>query len=233
MVSRIVKCTVGSGSLLGQILGGFVLRRFGKHKLTMILAMICLTAFNGAMAGTDVSTRALGIACTLLACTAEGFAENIGWVIAPFCLAPEDLGLALGFLGSARCLLSTVAQAVYVSILSNKLTENVPKYVAPAAVKAGLPVSSLPSLFLGLTSGNFTDVVGITSTIIADVVSANQTAYTKSFQMVYIAAIGFGTIGLIAAFNCPTMEDSFNESLISRKLHGKQVTVGEVKQIDV
>jgi hypothetical protein len=221
-----MQCTVGSGSLLGQVIGGLVLRRVGKHKLCIILAMICLTAFNGAMAGTDVNTRALGVACTMLACTAEGFIENIGWVISPFCLAPEDLGLALGFLGSARCLLSTIAQTVYVSILTNKLTENVPKYVAPAAVKAGLPVSSLPSLFVGLTSGNFSDVGGITPTIIADVVSANQTAYMKSFQMVYVAAIGFGAVGLIAAFNCPTMEDSFNES-ISRKLNGKHVIVVE------
>lgn len=78
-----------------------------------------------------------------------------------------------------------MAQALYVSVLTNKLNDYIPAYVAPAAIEAGLPQSSLTQLFAGITVGSFADVPGITDSIIAAVGDALKLAYTEAFKIVF------------------------------------------------
>ena len=76
--------------------------------------------------------------------------------------------------------------------LSTNVTEYMPKYVSPAAVEAGLPESSLPALFVGLTAGNSSSVPGITPEIIEVVAQQVQHSYIDGFKIVFYAAIPFG-----------------------------------------
>lgn len=188
----------------------------------MVIGVCVLTAFAGAMAGTSPSTPGMAVAFIFIASLSLGYVENVAFTIGPFCLKQEDLGIALGLLGATRSTLATSAQAVFVSILTNKLIENVPKYVIPAAIGAGLPESSTGALLQGLAVGNFTAVPNITPAIIDATISSNQVAYSESFKMVYLAAIAFGCCGIIAALNAPNSEAKFTNA-IARKLHGKSL----------
>ncbi|KAK4941407.1 hypothetical protein LTR10_018676 [Elasticomyces elasticus] len=213
-------CVVGAGALFGQAMCGLFVKVLGKHKLQMVIAVSLLTAFTGAMAGTTPTTPTMAVVLVLLAAISLGYVENVALTIGPFCLKQEDLGIALGLLGATRSTLATTAQAIFIAILDNKLITNVPKYVVPAAVNAGLPKSAAVALLEGLAVGNFTAVPDITPKIIAAAVVANKEAYSQSMKTVFLAAIAFGVCGIIAALNAPNSESKFT-NVVPRRLHGK------------
>lgn len=217
----LTKATVGAGAVLGQGLCGILVRVLGHHKLQMVVSICLLTLFTGAMAATTPATPKMAVAFIFLASVSLGYVENVAMTIAGFCLREEDLGLALSLLGATRSTLATCAQAVFVAILTNKLVSNIPEYVVPAILDAGLPESSTSEFLKGLAMGDFSDVDGVNPSVIAAGVDANKQAYSESFKMVYYAAIAFGVCGIIAALNTPNMEAKFTNK-IARKLHGKR-----------
>jgi hypothetical protein len=188
-----------------------------------------MTSFIGAMTSTSQHTRPRAVAFTCIGSFFVGYIELCSLTTAPLCLEDKNIGLATGILGSARTGLAAIALSVYISVLNNKLLVNIPKYVIPAATSAGLPSSSIPALLEGFTSGSFDRVQGISPAIIAEAYDAYQTAYAKSFQVIYLISITFGAMAVIAAICSPNLEGNFNQS-ISRKLHGKGVDGLEVKQ---
>jgi hypothetical protein len=127
-----------------------------------------------------------GVGLMFMACFSVGIIETCSLALAPLAVGSEDLGVALGALGSIRSGGAGVATAIFVTILVNKLASEIPALVSVAAVQAGLPESSLTALFAGLTAGNFTGVPGITPQIIQATVTANSQAAANAFRYVYI-----------------------------------------------
>lgn len=126
--------------------------------------------------------------------------------------------------------------AIYVSILNNKITSNIPSLVPPAAVQAGLPQTSLPSLFEAIGSGNpaaMATVPGITPSIMAAVGQALTTAYVKSYRVVFLVSIAFSVWAIVSAcmlrkFGTENTGNHVhikpaNESLLHQRHKGSQV----------
>ncbi|KAL4810606.1 fungal trichothecene efflux pump [Aspergillus unguis] len=206
-----------SGTVIGTILSAVLIQPLGRHKLQLVFGVVVLCAFCVAMAAANTSTEAMALAFITIVGTCIGWIENAAQTLAPFCLKHEDLGIALGLVGTSRATLSAIAQVVYVSTLNNKLSAAVPQYVLPAAIEAGLPSSSGTALLDGLATVNLTDVPGITPAIAAAAAAANKHAYTYSFKYVYLASIAFGCVGVLFSLMAPDSEKSFN-STVSRKL---------------
>jgi hypothetical protein len=160
-----------------------------------------------------------GIAFMFLACVSVGIIESCSISLAPLACKTEDLGVATGALGSIRSGGAGVATAIFVSVLTSKLTKFVPQLVAPAALQAGLPEASLPDVFTALTTGDFTTVKGISPDIISAVVAANAQAGANAFKYVWYAVIPFACLAIIAS--CLTIDygEYLNDD-VSRKLHG-------------
>ncbi|KAF2024793.1 MFS general substrate transporter [Setomelanomma holmii] len=158
---------VGGGVLLGQFVGGLALSYLPKVKWQCITLAVLATAFVGSLAALGPDTHTFVITMGVLGCFVIGWIDNITFPGVTLVIEPQDIGLATGVLGSIRALGGAVAQAIYVSILTNKSAQFIPSMVTPAATNAGLPASSLPALFQGLTLGNFTAVPGINTQIIA------------------------------------------------------------------
>jgi hypothetical protein len=60
---------------------------------------------------------------------------------------------------------ASVASAIYIAVLTNRLTTTIPARVVPAIVGAGLPQTSIPSYFEVAAAGTaaaFGEVKGIT-----------------------------------------------------------------------
>jgi len=112
-----------------------------------------------------------------------------------------------------------VAQALYVSILTSKAAVYIPEYVTPAVLDAGLPTSSLPGLFAGLTSSNFTGVVGATPEILAIAGAETQRAYFSAIHIVFYATIPFGVLLITAACFIPDMEKFLHNNVAKRLQH--------------
>lgn len=123
-------------------------------------------------------------------------------------------------MGSIRSLGGAVATALYSSVLANEVDKNLPKYVVPAATGAGLPESSVESLFAAITADDFSKVPGINAEIIAAVGGALKTAYTSSFRIVFYTTIPFSVILLLSSFLVPDMKKFLSHN-VAKKLQDK------------
>ena len=87
----------------GQGLGGLLVHFFRRHhRWTLIASTVFLTAFSAAMVSVEYGDRAKGIGLMLMASLAVGVIETASLSLAPLSCPPEDLGVALGTLGSIR-----------------------------------------------------------------------------------------------------------------------------------
>jgi hypothetical protein len=210
---------VGGGILLGQAVGGIAISYLPKVKWQMIILSVLACAFLGAEAGLQIGGYAFFITMGVLATFVIGWIDGITFPGVTLLWESQDIGLATGVLGSIRALGGAIAQALYVSILTNKLTVYLPQFVVPAATDAGLPASSLPALFAGITAGNFTAVPGITPEIIAVTGGAVQKAYLESFRIVFYATIPFGVLLIIFACLSPNFEKYLSMNVAKRLQH--------------
>lgn len=187
-------------------------------------------AFLAGEAGLRPDAYATFITLGVLATFTIGWIDNISFPGVTLLWESQDIGLATGVLGSIRAIGGAVAQTVYVSILQNKLTFNLPALVTPAALNAGLPKSSLPQLFAGITAGNFTSVPGITPEIIAAASAATQKAYIESFRIVFYATIPFGVLLIIFSALSPNFEKYLSLNVAKRLQNLKEEMRGEGRE---
>ncbi|OCK84372.1 siderophore iron transporter, partial [Lepidopterella palustris CBS 459.81] len=217
-------CTLTAGAIFGQAFGGIMTKFIGHLKWQLVCVCAVFTTFIGGMAAATPHNKGLGIAFSLISSIGIGWMEAICLTGGPLMVDPANIGVATGVQFSARTGLSTLAISIYVTILDNKVKTNLPKYVIPAALKAGLPQTSLVALFTAITSGSATAalaVPGITPQILEAATAAAQLAYTKSFQTVYFASIAFGVLSIIASvFGVTSKLDGSITSDIARKLQG-------------
>jgi hypothetical protein len=136
----------------------------------------------------------------------------------------QDIGLATGVLGSIRGMGGAVAQALYVSVLTNEATKQLGANVPAAAEGAGLSPKAIPAVFAGLTSGSFDAVPGITPKIEAAIGGAVVESYTSAFRMVFYATIPFSVLLVVAACFVPDM-DKYLHNNVAKKLQGHGVNV--------
>jgi hypothetical protein len=207
---------VGGGILLGQFVGGFALSYIPKVKWQCIILAVLTTAFVGSLAALGPDTHTFVITMGTLGCFVIGWIDNIAFPGVTLVIEPQDIGLATGVLGSIRSLGGAVAQALYVSILTNKAAKFIPENVIPAATGAGLPASSLPALFQGIALGNFTAVPGITPSVIAATGIAVRDAYVTTFHYIFYATIPFSVLLIIACCFVPDMDQYLHNNVAKR-----------------
>lgn len=105
------------------------MKPLGYSKYQLIFITVAITAFSGALAAINQNTQAMGLAvwlpCThnlrLTLCADSyiqftaiggffvGYLELITLIMCPLYCKPEDIGLASGFLGSAKQVAGTIA----------------------------------------------------------------------------------------------------------------------------
>ncbi|KAF2278923.1 fungal trichothecene efflux pump [Westerdykella ornata] len=214
-----LSCAVGGGLLLGQLLGGLGLRYLPRMKIQMTVASIICVAFVASVAASNATTKQRTTAFLLMGSIGAGYVENLTLSATAYLWDPADMGLVLGALGAIRTAVSAVATSMYSSILATEAAKYIPKYVTPAAVGAGLPSSSLPALFTGISTGNFSAVQGMTPEIMAIVGAQVKHAYGLAYRTVFLCTLPFGALLLIASLLTPNV-DKYLTDEVARKLHG-------------
>lgn len=111
-------CTVGGGTLVGQVSGALALRYIGHQRVIYIGASIGLTAFAGALASVNPGEVHKGVAFMFMSCMCVGVIELSALALAPLVCPPEEIGVATGTLGSIRSAGSTVASMYSSPLLS-------------------------------------------------------------------------------------------------------------------
>ncbi|KAH0848654.1 siderophore iron transporter [Fonsecaea pedrosoi] len=208
---------VGGGVIFGQVFSGLCMAVLPKLKYQAIVSSTLAATFTAALASISPARHASAIAFGVIATFSVGFIDNVGFAGVSLLVEPSDIGLACGVLGSLRTIAGSVAQALYISISTTEITKNLPAFIAPAVVQAGLPQTSLPALFAGLTTGDFSAVPGATPEILGIAAEQAKLAYAKSFRMVFFATIPFGVILIVMSFWVPNIE-KFLHNNVARKL---------------
>lgn len=141
----------------------------------------------------------------------------------------QEIGTAVGMAGSMRSAISTVASSVYVVVLTNRLGETIPAEVPRAVIAAGLPASSVVAFLTGFTTGDFSDVPGLTPKILAIGTASYKLASAHAYSTVFLTSIAFTGIALIISFWAPNVDHKLTVE-VATTLHEKAGTiVGEGK----
>lgn len=61
-----VQCTIGAGTVFGQVVAGATTKRIGKQRWQLIVCECLVTAFIGSLAAVNSSRRNLAIAGTFI-----------------------------------------------------------------------------------------------------------------------------------------------------------------------
>lgn len=118
-----ISCTLTAGVIFGEFTGAFAVRYIGKIKYQLVTAVTFFVTFTGAMASIDSSRKAMAIAFSLLSSIGIGYMEVITLAGGPLMVDSKDIGLACGFQFAVRTGMSSLADSIYVTIVSSSLTQ--------------------------------------------------------------------------------------------------------------
>ena len=174
-----------------------------------------LTFLGAATCTPDTPTTA--IALVFCACFAVGYNEAIATGQTIINLTDhQEIGGAGGVAGSTRSTISSIAEAVYLVVLSNRLGKTIPAVVVPAVLKAGLPATSVKAYFTAVTAGTakaLEAVPGISPNIMAAGANAYKYAYTDAYSTVFLTTIAFSAIAIVTACFTPNMDHLMTNDL--------------------
>ncbi|KAH7316452.1 fungal trichothecene efflux pump [Stachybotrys elegans] len=214
--------TLGGGLLLGQIFAGFAISYLPRVRFQAIAASVLVLVFTVALASISEDRWAHTTAFGFLICFGGGYMTNLALPGVALLWSPQDIGLASGILGSIVCLGGAVAHAIFTSIFTHVLHDNVTSYVTVAAMEAGLPNISLPGLLQGVSGGAHGGALGVNATIVVAVDGALIDANGDAFRMVLYSLIPFTALLVLAACFMPDMESHLTNNVPRRLQHDRR-----------
>lgn len=96
------QCVIGGATLLGQIVGGALCQYVKRSRWILIGSCASLLAFSASMVSIQPGDETKAIALMFMACFSVGIIETCSLALAPLACPSEDIGAALGALGSIR-----------------------------------------------------------------------------------------------------------------------------------
>ncbi|KAJ9602510.1 hypothetical protein H2200_013053 [Cladophialophora chaetospira] len=125
----------------------------------------------------------------------------------------ELIATATAVTTSSRAIGGSIFTAIYAVAFNDQITRLLPRYVARAAIKAGLPGSSVMPFVQALASGSpdaLKDIPGVSPIIIGAGVQALKQAYADSLRVVFIIAAPIGALACIAALFVGDLRKTMN-----------------------
>lgn len=167
-----------------------------------------------------------------------GFGAPLALIIAGVQLStPYHLiATATALTTSTRAVAAAMFTAIYSAVVNNRLDKYIPSYVAKAAVRAGLPITSVPAFVGALASNNATalpHIPGVTPLVIGSGVNALKHAFADGLRAVFMIAAPFGALACIACFFLGDMKAVMNYHVDApmEDLHAKNHHEGQALKI--
>ncbi|EON67352.1 hypothetical protein W97_06605 [Coniosporium apollinis CBS 100218] len=202
---------------LGLVFGAMLLicfgNLFGHWKWTLVGSWIGMTVFGGLMALVTPYNKGMMIAFTFLEQTFFGWAQYESVAFTQLGVHQHDLGMSGGLAGVARYAGGSLAQAIYVSILTNTQSARAAATVPAAAVAAGLSSENAASLLAAFPLGSaaLQAVPGVNAEILGAAGEAFKWSYAHGLKMTALASLSFGGLGLIMCLLCENIDAKMND----------------------
>ena len=125
-----------------------------------------------------------------------------------------------GLAGSARSAISSVATAIYSTVLADRQTQTIGSQIPAALVRSGVDESNVAAYMEAITAGGDLETLkaipGVTDEVIATVSRAYQWAYADAFQTVFYVSIAFGVLGIAFACLTPNVDELLTNKVAVR-----------------
>ena len=183
---------------LGLVFGAMLLICFGNlighWKHTLIASFVGMVIWGGLIGLVTPYNKGLMIAFTFLEQTFFGWAQYESIAFTQLGVKQVDLGISGGLAGVARYAGGSLAQAIYVTILSNTQSARAAVTVPAAAIAAGLPESSAGQLLAAFSLGTdaLLAVPGVTPEILASAGDAFKWSYAHGLKITTLSSLSFG-----------------------------------------
>ncbi|KAK5023389.1 hypothetical protein LTS07_009264 [Exophiala sideris] len=224
MTSAWIACASAAGTSFGAMASGAFSKYVGWAKYQCIVSITIGGVLIASCANSTEQTKASTIARVALGTFAVGWTELQTQTLAGICIKDvRDIGVATGLAGSIRSAISAVAQAIYITVLSTRLTTTIPAVVVPAVEEAGLPQTSVLDYLAAASQGTaaaFANVQGITPQILAAGAEAYKVAYAQAFKTVFLTTIAFSAVAVVLSLWIPNVERLMTNK-IGVTLHGR------------
>ncbi|KAK3703014.1 hypothetical protein LTR37_014744 [Vermiconidia calcicola] len=199
--------------------------------------MIIQTALIGSLASIGVNDRAQAIATIIVLAATITPPQLLSFAMISMGIDNQvDIGLANGLASTFRLMGGAVATAIYSAILANTFADRLPLKMQSVIRANDVPASMVPNLLAaaGLnTAEAYEAVPGLTPEIIAASQMAVKFAYVDAFKLVYLVALAFGGIAIVAASFTLTIpkERKTTERAINMECEKSGARAAEVKEV--
>lgn len=201
LLSLVRSLQLGLGTLVASVLGGWLLYKLKEAKWLLMASMlvsligVCLMIIlephmNFAAFFFPVGLIGLSI----------GLVGLIVPIVASLCTPNEFIATAISLSTSARGLGGSIGVVITSQVFEAKLKVKLPAYAATAALKAGLPATSLDLLLYDALLGHpesIPTIPGITPAILDAFSEAVAQAYADSFRYIWYVIIPFNVLVLV------------------------------------
>lgn len=176
------------------------------------------------MAMVTPHNKGMMIAFTFLEQTFFGWAQYLSIAFTQLGVHQHDLGMSGGLAGVARYAGGSLAQAIYVSILTNAQASRAASTVPQAAMQAGATSDTATALLAAFPLGSaaIAKVPGINDQILGAAGTAFQWSYAYGLKITALASLSFGFFGLIMCFLCEDIDPKVRT--ITLALHECNIT---------
>ena len=124
------------------------------------------------------------------------------------------LSTATGLAFSARAIGGAFGTAALTAIVNQHLDSNYASSVGGAAVKAGLPSSSVAALLTAFATGaGFDSIPGISGASLGAAVSASESVYAHAYRLAWSAIIPFVVLALVAIWFLKGVKELMTEKV--------------------
>lgn len=204
-----MSCIPGAGLIIGQIIGAFC-AQYTSPKAILLVGTIGGSALLAAAACANEHNMGTVLGVLIPGFLLIGAQEAVCGTFSTIALWDQrDIGSAGGLAGTIRSGASALGSAIYGSVWTNVLADQVSHRVPLAATAAGLPASSVPALLKLLAgTGKATAVKGLDASILHAAQEANKKAASIAVRDVMLTTLAFGAISIICAFFTPKIDKS-------------------------
>lgn len=141
-----------------------------------------------------------------------GAADGVALTMTTFPLrTQEEIGTAGGLSGSIRLTGTSIAVAMYNTILNNRLKITVPRSVGGAIQEANLPESVIPTIVAVLDRGERllnTTAQGLTADNIPLIEHAFRLGNSEAYKTVFLSTLGFGLLSVVLVWFIGGVDES-------------------------